>query len=69
MMIYFSKTRLFKYIERKSPLQTESFQLNILIFFIVLLKNIECGYSLEPPRQNTIIYSIDLQFQKGIVYT
>ena len=27
------------------------FQIKILIFFIFLLKNIDCGYSLEPPRR------------------
>ena len=31
---------------------TESFQIKILIFFIFLFKkNIDCGYSLEPPRR------------------
>ena len=32
-----------------SPPKTESFQIKILIFFIFLFKNIDCGYSLEPP--------------------
>ena len=27
------------------------FQIKILIFFIFLLKNIDCGYSLETPRR------------------
>ena len=27
------------------------FRLKILIFFIYLLQNIECGYPLEPPRR------------------
>ena len=31
-----------------SPPKTASFQLKNLIFFIFLLKNIDCGYSLEP---------------------
>ena len=44
-----TKTRLFKYIENFTT-RTESFQVKILIFFIFLLKNIDCGYSLEPPR-------------------
>ena len=30
-----------------------------LIFFIFLLKNIDCGYSLEPPRQNRLWYSLE----------
>ena len=29
----------------------EKFQIKILIFFLYLLKNIDCGYSLEPPRR------------------
>ena len=31
--------------------KNESLQIKILIFFIFLLKNIDCGYSLEPPRR------------------
>ena len=34
-----------------SPPKTENFQIKTLIVFILLLKNIDCGYSLEPPRQ------------------
>ena len=34
-----------------SPPKTENFQIKILIFFIFLLKSIDCGYSLDPPRQ------------------
>ena len=30
----------------------ENFQIKILIFLLFLLKNIDCGYSLEPPRWN-----------------
>ena len=33
------------------PPKTESAQIKILIFLIFLLKNIDCGYSLEPPRR------------------
>ena len=33
-----------------SPPKTENFQIKILIFFIFLLKSIDCGYSLELPR-------------------
>ena len=36
-----------------SPPKTESFQIKILIFFLFLLKNIDCGYSLEPPRRGS----------------
>ena len=45
------KTRLFKYIENFTS-KTENFQIKILkFFFVFLLKNIDCGYSLEPPRR------------------
>ena len=30
---------------------TESFQLKMLIFFHISAQNINCGYSLEPPRR------------------
>ena len=33
------------------PAKYENFQIKILIFFLCLLKNIDCGYSLEPPRR------------------
>ena len=33
------------------PAKYEKFQIKILILFLCLLKNIECGYSLEPPRR------------------
>ena len=31
--------------------KTESFQIKILIFFHISAPNIDCGYSLEPPRR------------------
>ena len=34
-----------------SPPKTENLQIKILIFFIFLLKNIDCGYSLKPHRR------------------
>ena len=55
---YITKTRLFHY--ENKPIQVywkfytqkiENFQIKILIFFLFLLKNIDCGYSLEPPRR------------------
>ena len=46
-----TKTRLFKYIEhfdcKKNP---ENFQIKTLYFYISA-QNIDCGYSLEPPRR------------------
>ena len=34
-----------------SPPKTESFQIKILIFFHISAQNIDCWYSLEPPRR------------------
>ena len=34
-----------------SPPKTESFQIKILIFVHISALNIDCGYSLEPPRR------------------
>ena len=34
-----------------SPPKTESFQIKILIFFHISAQNIDCEYSLEPPRR------------------
>ena len=34
-----------------SPPKTESFQIKILTFFHISAQNIDCGYSLEPPRR------------------
>ena len=31
--------------------KNENFQIKIMIFFLFLLKNTDCGYSLEPPRR------------------
>ena len=34
-----------------SPPKTESFQIKNLIFFHISAQNIDCGYSLDPPRR------------------
>ena len=39
-----------------APPKTESFQIKILIFFLISAKNIDCGYSLEPPQRVPTIY-------------
>ena len=49
-----TKTRLFKYIENFTSKKLKIFRKKkkkTLIIFIFLLKNIDCGYSLEPPRR------------------
>ena len=50
-----TKTSLFKYIENFIS-KTENFQIKppqkTLIFFHISAQNIDCGYSLEPPRRS-----------------
>ena len=47
---YIMKTRLFKYIEILPP-KTENFQIKNSNIFHISAQNIDCGYSLEPPRR------------------
>ena len=44
-----TKTRLFKYIENLPP-KNEKFQIKNSDIFHISAQNIDCGYSLEPPR-------------------
>ena len=44
------KTYLFKILKILPP-KNENFKIKNSDIFIFLLKNIDCGYSLEPPRQ------------------
>ena len=44
-----TKTRLFKYIEHFTS-KSENFQLKNSDIFHISAQNIDCGYSLEPPR-------------------
>ena len=37
---------------KKMAEKMKFFSRKILIFFLFLLQNIDCGYSLEPPRRN-----------------
>ena len=46
-----TKTNLFKYTENFTTKKNENFQIKIMILFLFLLKNTDCGYSLEPPRR------------------
>ena len=34
-----------------SPPKTDNFKIKKLIFFLISAQNIDCGYSLEPPRR------------------
>ena len=47
---YITKTRLFKYIEHFTA-QKENFQIKKSDIFNISAQNIDCGYSLEPPRR------------------
>ena len=49
-LISVTKTRLFKYMEI-SPPKTENFQIKNSDIFHISAQNIDCGYSLEPPRR------------------
>ena len=46
-----TKTRLFKYIENFTSKQLKIFQIKISDIFHISAQNIDCGYSLEPPRR------------------
>ena len=45
-----TKTRLFKYMENFTSKKTENFQIKNSDIFHISVQNIDCGYSLEPPR-------------------
>ena len=68
---YITKTRLFKYIEKISTKKT-IFQLKKSDIFRIPAQNIDCGYSLEPPRRggsNEYPQSMFLNRNKKIMYT
>ena len=46
-----TKTGLFKYTEKFKTKKKENFQLNNSDIFHISSQNIDCGYSLEPPRR------------------
>ena len=49
-LVSITKTSLFKYTENFTT-KNENFQIKILIFFPISAQNIDCKYSLEPPRR------------------
>ena len=51
--ITIEKTRLFKYIENFTTKKMENFQIKKSDIFPIPAQNIDCGYSLEPPRQGS----------------
>ena len=48
--LHITKTRLFKYINKISPPKYENFQMKNSDIFLISAQNIDCRYSLEPPR-------------------
>ena len=50
LQVCITKTYLFKYTENFIT-ENENFQIKILILFKFLLKNIDYGYTLEPPHR------------------
>ena len=51
MIVFITKTRLFKYIENfTTEKKKEKFQLKNSDIFHISAQNIDCVYSLEPPR-------------------
>ena len=46
-----TKTRLFKYTENFFHQKIEKFQMKNSDIFHISAQNIDCGYSLEPPRR------------------
>ena len=50
-LLAITKTRLFKYIENFTTIKIENFQIKNPDIFHISAQNIDCGYSLEPPRR------------------
>ena len=48
-----TKTRLFKYTENFTTKKVNIFRLKKCDIFHISAQNIDCGYSLEPPRQGS----------------
>ena len=49
--LHITKTRLFKYIENFTSKILNFFQIKNSVIFHISTQNIDCGYSLEPPRR------------------
>ena len=50
-MILITKTRLFKYTENFTTKKMAIFHIKKSDIFYISAQNIDCGYSLEPPRR------------------
>ena len=50
-LLFIMKTRLFNYIENFTTKKNENCQIKNPDIFHISAQNIDCGYSLEPPRR------------------
>ena len=50
-MLYIAKNTPIQIYRKISSPKTENFQIKISDIFLVSAQNIDCGYSLEPPRR------------------
>ena len=51
-----TKTCLFKYTENFTTKKRENFQTKKSDIFLISAQNIDCGYSLEPPRRGGSLF-------------
>ena len=66
------ETRLSKYTENFTTKKNEKFQIKNSDIFHISAQNIDCGYSLEPPRRggsNEYPQFMSLSRNKKILYT
>ena len=65
-----TKTRLFKYVENSISKNWKFSDKKTPIFFHISAQNIDCGYSLEPPRRGgSNEYPQSMFLSKNNVYT
>ena len=56
MLSFITRTRLFKYTEYfTTKKKNENFQIKNSDIFHISAQNIDCGYSLEPPRRDEAV--------------
>ena len=66
-----TKTRLFTYIENFTTIKIENFQIKNPDIYHISAQNIDCGYSLEPPRRGGSEYPQSMfwtEIRKNNVY-
>ena len=71
LLMHYENTPIQIY-KKKSPPKTENFQIKNCDIFHISAQNIDCGYSLEPPRRggsNECPQSMFLSRNKKLMYT